>query len=151
AGVPVGRRAEEDSLFADPDPPRVIVRAPQKFEFRAIGTESIEPRTERQPFAIDGSIETRIPNDAVDPVVEPVMQIARAGVRIARGPAGEQDAALVGYVVAVYVLEEQHVGSLTDDEPPAGKRDARGNAELLGEDSELVGPAVAVGVFTNSN
>ena len=75
------------------------------------------------------------------------MQIARPGVRVARAPAGEQHFAHIGHVVAVGVLEEQRLRRFLHDHAAVAKADAGGNAELVGKDGELVGPAVAVGVF----
>ena len=56
--------------------------------------------------------EAGVADDRVDPVVEPVAQVGRAGVGVARAEAGEEDLALVGLAVAVGVLEEEHVGGL---------------------------------------
>ena len=52
------------------------------------------------------AVEGGVPDRAVDPVVEPVPQVARAGVCVARAKTGEQHLAHVCFVVAVGVLEK---------------------------------------------
>ena len=68
---------------------------------------------------------------------------------VAGAPAGEEDLADVGLVVAVGVLEEQRVGRLVDDHAAVGEGEAGRDAQLVGEDGELVGLAVAVGVLAD--
>ena len=68
-------------------------------------------------------------------------------MRVAGAPAGEQHLAHVGHVVAVGVLEEQRVRRLVDDDAAVGEGQAGRDAQLVGEDGELVGLAVAVGVL----
>ena len=68
---------------------------------------------------------------------------------VAGAPAGEQHLADVGLAVAVGVLQEQRVGRLEDDHAAVGEEQAGGDVEPLGEDRELVGPAVAVGVLAD--
>jgi hypothetical protein len=57
----------------------------------------------------------------------------------------------VGHVVAIGVFQVDRFAPFLDDRAAAVEGDRRGDAQLLGEDGELVGPAVAVGVFTNAN
>ena len=48
-------------------------------------------------------------------------------------------------------FKNDRFGAVVYDHAAAGERDARRNAQVLGEDGELVGPAVAVGVFADAN
>src|SRR5262249_41191940 len=127
--------------------PRVVAGAAEELELRAVGPEAVEPLAEPEGLASDGPPEARVADDAVDPVVEAVAQIARAGVRIARAPAGEEHRPGVGPVVAVDVLQEHGLGYLVDDQAAPCEDHARGDAQAVGEDGELVGLAVAVGVL----
>ena len=72
--------------------------------------------------------------------------------------AGQQRVALVGLVVAVGVLEDEQVGAVADEDAAAAvlavlavallDGDAhRDGEDLVGEDGDLVGLAVAVGVL----
>lgn len=66
---------------------------------------------------------------------------------IGDAPAGVEDFADVGDVVAVGILEEEEVGCLGDDDAALGEDDGRGDIEAGGEDRDLIAAAVAVGVL----
>ena len=70
-------------------------------------------------------------------------------MRVARAPAGEKRAALVGLVVAVGVFEEQRVRRLHDDDAAIRENKSGGNAQLVCEHRELVRPPIALGVLAN--
>ena len=122
-----------------------------------VRTSSFEPsglkrRTDclnESALAADGAVETRVADRLIDPAVEAEPHVARTGVRVAGPPAGEQDLADVGLVVAVGVLEEERVGGLGDDQAAVDVDHAGGDAQLVGEDRELVGLAVAVGILAD--
>ena len=80
--------------------------------FEPSGLNRKKPWRKLMPLAADLAVEAGVADDAVDPVVEAVAQVARPGVGVARAPAGEQDLAHVGLAVAVGVLEEQRVRGL---------------------------------------
>ncbi len=68
---------------------------------------------------------------------------------IVAAKAGDNDFGLVGFAVTVGVLEKQNVGTVGDPHAPMPHGDPRRNIEPLGENSHLVNPAIAVGVFEN--
>ena len=78
ARAAVGGRAEEQALLADADAPRVVVRAAEELELRAVGLEPEEALAEVVPLAADLAVEAGVADDRVDPVVEPVPQVATA-------------------------------------------------------------------------
>ena len=147
ARAAVGGRAEEQALLADADAPRVVVRAAEELQLRAVGLEPEEALAEVVPLAADLAGEAGVADDRVDPVVEPVPQVRRPGVGVARAEPGEERLALVGLAVAVGVLQEEHVRGLRHDQAAVDVAEARRDAQILGEDGLLVGLAVAVGVL----
>ena len=146
AGVAVGRGAEEHPLLAEPEAPGAVVGAPQELELRAIRLEAEEALLELQVLAPHCALEARIADDAVHPAVEAPGEVARAGVRVERAPAGEQLPADVGLPVAVGVLEIERVRSLGDDQPAVVGQHARADRERLCEHRPRVERAVAVRV-----
>ncbi len=72
-------------------------------------------------------------------------------MRVARRPTGKQHFAGVGFVVTVGVFQIERFGGVLHDDAAAMEGERRGDAELFGEHGELVGPAVAVGVFADAN
>ena len=100
-------------------------------------------------FFSDAAVEARVADDPPDPIVEPPAHIARARVGVPGGPAAEEDPAHIRPVIPIGVLQEEGVGSLVDNETSAREAEAGGDAQLVGEDGELVGPAVAIGVFAD--
>ncbi len=90
---------------------------------------------------------------AQDHAVHPVVGINAAET-------GQERVALVGLVVAVGILEHQEVGTIADEDAAAGvfaglvvmlfDGDAHGHGEdPVGEDGDLVGLTVAIGIFEN--
>jgi len=79
-----------------PDAPGVVVRAAEELQLRAVGLEPEEPLVEVWPLAADLAVEAGVADDRIDPVVQPVAQVRRPGVCVARTEAGEEDLALVG-------------------------------------------------------
>ena len=130
-----------------PTPHELLFVDAEEFQLRAVRLEPEEALAEVQSLAADLARETGVADDRVDPVVQPVPQVRRPGVGVVRLEAGEQDLALVGLAVAVRVVEEQHVGGLRHDQAAVGVAERGGDAQVLGEDGLLVGPAVAVGVL----
>ena len=147
ARAAVGGRAEEEALLADADAPRVVVRAAEELQLRAVRLEPEEPLAEAVPLAADLAAEAGVADDRVDPVIQPVAEVRRAGVGVVRAEAGEEDLPLVGLAVAVGVLEEEHVGGLRHDQAAVDVAEARRDAQVVGEERDLVGLAVAVGVL----
>src|SRR5579875_3584490 len=63
----------------------------------------------------------------------------------------EQHFAHIGLAVAVSVLEEKNVRSLSDDQSAVGENHARRNAKLIGENGKFVSLPVAVRILGNDN
>ena len=68
---------------------------------------------------------------------------------VAHVPPFEEHRAFVGLVVAVGVAQEERLPALDDDQSTVGVAEACRDGELVGEDGELVGLAIAVGVFAD--
>ena len=66
-------------------------------------------------------------------------------------PAVTEYLGYVHFIVAVGVLHEKNVGSHGHDDAVVGQNNAGGNIESIGKDCELVGLAIAVGIFTYFN
>src|SRR5262245_13104947 len=147
ARVAVGGRTEQIALLVETNAPGVVACTPQELEFRAVRLEAVEALAKSVLLLADGAVEARVTDDAVDPVVQAVLQVTRAGMRVAGVPAAEENLALISHVVAVGVSEEQRVRRLVNDHPAAGEDQARGNAQLVGEDRNPVGLALALGIF----
>src|SRR5262249_10655015 len=101
--------------------------------------------------AADRSAVTRIANDAIQPVIEPILKVTWPGMRIARRPAGEQCLAHVRFTVTVCVFQKERVRRLMDDDSTVGKSETGRDAQFVGKDGDLVGPAVAVGVLADED
>ena len=129
--------------------PGVVRELVQELEGGAVGLEAERALREPHFLSADGAIEARIPHRAVEPVVQAVVQIVRLRMRVVDAPAGHDLAALVGAVVAIGVAEEEKAGRLRDHDAALGEHEAGGDVQLLGEDRELVGATVAVGVFAD--
>ena len=149
ARAAVGCRPEHQSLFAEADPPGVVARAAQEFELRAIRLEPVQSLTEPDRLAPHRSSKRRISDDAVDPVIQSISQVAGARVGIADSPPGEEHLLHVGPAVAVGVFEKERIGRLQDDHAAVEWQQAGGDIQSLGKDRELVGAAVGVGVFAD--
>ena len=145
--VVVGGRAEHVERLREAQPPRVVGRHREVFEPAAVRLEAVRALRELHRLAVHQAVESRIPHDAPDVIVGRVLQVRRPGVRVANAPAGVHHLARVRLVVAVRVLEKQEVRLRGDDDAAVGEREARRHVEVLGEDGELVGATVAVGVL----
>jgi hypothetical protein len=80
-----------------------------------------------------------------------VAEVGGAGVGVSHAEALEEHLADVSPVVAVGVLEEEHLGAVGADQAAIGANRGGGDGELVGEEGELVGAAVAVGVLADAN
>ena len=91
AWVAVGGRPKDDSLFADPQPPRIVVGRTDEFDFGSIGAETKESsrKTQVRFFAWSSWPRSVIALHRPDPVIESILKITYAAVRIALIPAGE--------------------------------------------------------------
>src|SRR5262249_44872861 len=131
--------------------PGVVVGAAEELEFRSVGLETVKAHLELVVLLADLALESGIADDAPEPVVQAPAQVARPGVRVAGAPAAEEHLAYVGLVVAPGGLEEQRVRRLVHDDAAVGEGEAGGDAQLVGEDGELVRPAGALGVFKDDD
>ncbi|CAA9388778.1 MAG: hypothetical protein AVDCRST_MAG64-1080 [uncultured Phycisphaerae bacterium] len=151
ARVLVGRPGEQVPLLAEPEAPSVVRQRREELDLGPVRLHPPDALGEPRRLAADGPVEPGVPDDAVDPVVRPVPQVARAGVGVVGAPAGEQHPPLVGLVVAVRVLQEQHVRGLGDDHPAVGEAQAGRDRQLVGEHGELVGDPVVVRVLKDAD
>ena len=67
------------------------------------------------------------------------------------GETGHQDGLLIGHIIAVGVFQIQSLGSVLHHGPTTVDHDGSWNRQAFGENSELVGDVVAVGVFANAD
>ena len=147
-------------VFVEREAPRVVRRGAQELQLgdlqrtvtgrvgvAGFHLEAVVALLEVQPLPVDGAVEPGVPDAAVVPVVEAVPQVARPGVGVVGRPAGHQDLLHIRLAVAVGVLQKQRVRGLVDNYATVSADDARRDAELVREHGELVGLAVAVGVF----
>ena len=129
--------------------PCVVRELVEKLESGAVRGEAIAAHGEVLLLAADLAGETAVADRATEPVVVTVGEAAGLGVGVADAPAGQHDLTDVGLVVAVGILEEDEVRGLSDDHAAVHEDEARRDVEMVGEDRELVGLAVAVGVFAD--
>ena len=115
----------------------------------AVGRETEGTHREVQLLPADLAGEAAVADGPAEPVVVAVGKVAGLGMGIADAPARHDDLADVGLVVAVGILEEDERRRLADDDAAVGEDDAGGDIQLVGEDGELVGLAVAVGVLAD--
>lgn len=65
--------------------------------------------------------------------------------------AGEDDATVVGFAIAISVLEENDLGGVCDIGSAIGREDGGGNVEVIGKNGAFVGDAVTIRVFQNED
>jgi hypothetical protein len=129
--------------------PRVVGELVEEFEGGAVGFEAVGALRELFLDAADGAFEAGVTDGAVEPVVVAVMEIVGLGVGVVDAPAGHDLGADVGFVVAVGVFQKEETRRLGDDDAAVGEDETGGDVEAVGEDRELVGATVAVGVLAN--
>ncbi len=103
------------------------------------------------PLAADPAGEPGVAHHAVDPVIQAVTQVARPGVGVIDLPAAKQHAALIGHIIAVVIFEEECFRRHVNDYASTSKRQARGDAQVIGEDREFVGAAAAARVLADDD
>src|SRR5687767_907320 len=86
--------------------PRVIRELMQKLQCRAIGLEAIGALRKTLPFSAHRTIEGRVPNAAIKPVIDAVVEIASLRMSIANAPAGDDVLPYISFVVAIGVFEK---------------------------------------------
>src|SRR5262245_31486528 len=140
ARIAVGGRAKDDSLFAEAQAPGVVVRRAEELEVGdgrifafAFDLEAETSLAEAGYLLAVGEDRPRIvvPLHGPVPVVETVLEIAHAAVRIAHVPTGDQRLAQVGFIVAVGVLEVDCLAAILDNRPAAIEGDGRWNRKLI--------------------
>ena len=129
--------------------PGVVRELVEELELGAVRGEAVATHGEVLLFSGDLAGEATVTDRAAQPIVIAVGEAARLGVGIADTPAGQDDLAHVGLVVAIGVLEEDEVGSLRDDHAAVGEDEARGDVKVVREDRELIGLTVAIGIFAD--
>ena len=117
--VIVGRGAEHIAGLIEADAPGVVVKLMQKLHRRTVRAEAEHAHAEAMLLAANLTVEARVTDRAVNPVVKTVAQIARAGVRVARAETGEEHLTHVRLIVAVGVLEKEKLRRMGDDDAAA--------------------------------
>ena len=87
----------------------------------------------------------------VVPVVETVLEVADFAVRVPHIPTGNEHLLEIGLAVSIGILEIDRLGPILHDRAATIERDGGRDTELVGEDGELVGDPISVGVFTDAN
>ena len=147
ARVVVRRRTEDVERLRHAEAPGVVRRAGHILEAAAVRLEAVHPLAELHLLPVHLAVEARVADRAPDVVVGSVHQARRPGMRVANAPSGAEDLPDVGLVVAVGVLQEQHVRRRRDDHAAVGEDQARRQVQVVGEHGELVGTPVTVGVL----
>ena len=129
--------------------PGVVGELVQELQGLAVGGEPEGAHREVELLPADLAGEAAVADGAAEPIVVAVGKVAGLGVRVADAPTRHDDLADVGLVVAVGVLEEDERRRLAYDDAAVGEDDAGRDVEAVGEDGELVGLAVAVGVLAD--
>ena len=98
-------------------------------------------------LAVHLALEARVADGAPDVVVGPVQQVRRAGVAVADAPARAEDLRTSALSSPLVSFRNSMCGAAATMTPPLAKTRLVGEVQPIGEDGELVGPAVAVGVL----
>ena len=148
-GIAIGRGAKHVAFFGQAQTPGVVVAGADELKGRSVGPEAENTHTKFDALAAHLAVEPAVADHAPDPVVVPVADVARRGMGVAHVPPFEEHLAFVGLVVAVGVAQEERLPALDDDQSTVGVAEACRDGELVGEDGELIGLAIAVGVFAD--
>src|SRR5689334_10003844 len=89
----------------------------KKLQRGTIRFETKDSLPELKLFAADVAAEIRVTHRPVKPVVKAAAKIALHRVRVARSPTRQKNLPNVGLVVAIGILEEEHVARFRDDDP----------------------------------
>ncbi len=85
--VAVGGRSKDQTLFADPQPPSVVVCRSDELHFRAVGTKAKETLAKRLlRLALDFGCGVVVSLHRPDPIVQAVLEIADTAVRVTLAP-----------------------------------------------------------------
>ena len=147
--VVVRRRSEHVECFREAKSPRVVRRRRQVLELASIRLEAVRALRELHGLAIHLPIEAGVADDAPDVIVRAVLEVRRSCVAVANAPPRAEDLPHVRLVVPIRVLQEQEMRRASDDDAAIRKCQAGRYVEVLGEDRELVGTSVAVGILEN--
>ena len=89
-------------------------------------------------FAVYLAVKTRVTDSAVNPVVKTVAQVAWACVRVPYAKSGEENFAVIGFVVAIGILEKKKFRSMGENDAASGKNHRGGYVEAVGKYGECV-------------
>src|SRR4051812_26086277 len=147
--ISVCRRAENVAISVESKAPRVVVELVKELQSRAIWLETKNALPELKVLAANVSAEVRITDRAIEPVVEAAPEIALHRVRVAGAPARKNCFAHVGLVVAIGVFEKEHLARFGHNDAAVHEHQRGREIQFVGEDRELVGLAVSIGVLAN--
>src|SRR5439155_9929483 len=110
-----------DALLAEAQAPGVVVGRAEEFHLRAVRLEAEEALAELVGLPADPEARGVVALHGPDPVIQAVLHVAGAAVRVAHVPGAEEHLAHVGLAVAVGVLEEDGLRRVEDDDAAASK------------------------------
>ena len=123
----------------------------EELQLRSICGETVAALGEPLALAADLAIKTTVAHGASQPVVIAIGKIAGLRVRIADTPTRHDHLADIRMIATGAILQEQKVRRLGYDDTAVGEGEARGDVKMIGENRELVGLAVAVGIFADDD
>ena len=153
AGAAIGRGTKDDTFFAEANSPGVVIGRSNELHLGAVGLEAEKalPKLLATRARIAAGTGPVVALHPPDPVVQTVLEVAHATVRVAHLPTRQQHLTLVGAVVSIGVFEEQRLLCVLHDHAASRKGQARGNTEVFGEHDKAVRDTIAIGVFADAN
>ena len=114
--------------------------------------KSPEPLSESLlTFTVDDRRRIVVTLHGPNPVIEPVLKIAHAAMRIGYPPTGDEFLTHIRHIVAIGVFQVNRGWAVLNDGSTAKTNDRRRNAHVRSKNSELVGDAIVIGIFAYSN
>ena len=162
AGVMIRRGTKNQSLFADAQTPRVVVRRTHKLQIRHLrriragkpeSPETLAKRLSRLPRSLRTVLRTAVvvTLHRPDPVVQPITEITHAPMSIPGSPARNQHLFQIRPVVPVSVLQINRLRRVLNHRTASVNHDRRGNRQTLGKHRKSVRHMVAIRILTDPN
>ena len=79
------------------------------------------------------------------------MQVAGSGMRIERTKACKKNFLHIGFIIAVGILQKQHMWCLRDVQTTVGKHHSSWDTEALSKIGELIGLAIFIGILADND
>ena len=129
--------------------PSVVGELMKELDLRAIGFETIAAHRELMILIAHAPLEAGVANCAINPVINAILQVAGLRMGVANAPGIHEHFTHIRVVVALSGLEEDQARWLGNDDAAVGKGDAGRQVQVVGENGELIGLAIAIRVFTD--